>query len=221
MDKPKPPFSPDTAHDLWSWFMIVLSVLFLVGYSAIILAEPEIGAAVPFIMLGMLIIWVIFIIEYAVAFAKSRQGFSFVYKHWLYTLSIILPIVRPFLLIRYINQLEYFRRKSAGAVRARIIISAVSFAAMFIYVIALTEFRLERYAPGANITSFGDAIWWAFVTIATVGYGDYYPVTVSGRFFAVVLMLGGIGIVGTASALVVSYLNEHTQRAIRAHEENS
>ena len=92
---------------------------------------------------------------------------------------------------------------------------------MFIYVIALTELRLERYAPGANITSFGDAIWWAFVTIATVGYGDYYPVTVPGRFFAVVLMLGGIGIVGTASALVVSYLNEHTQRAIRAHEENS
>ena len=46
---------------------------------------------------------------------------------------------------------------------------------------ALDPFEAERDAPGANITSFGEAIWWAVVTLATVGYGDTYPVTVPGR----------------------------------------
>jgi voltage-gated potassium channel len=46
----------------------------------------------------------------------------------------------------------------------------------------------------ANITNLGDALWWAVVTIATVGYGDYYPVTAVGRIIAVFMMLSGIGI---------------------------
>ena len=48
--------------------------------------------------------------------------------------------------------------------------------------------------PGANITTIGDALWWGIVTIATVGYGDYYPVTAVGRIIAVFMMLSGIGI---------------------------
>ena len=56
--------------------------------------------------------------------------------------------------------------------------------------------------------TFGDSIWWAIVTITTVGYGDLYPVTPPGRFYAVLLMAGGIAIVGTASATIISYLNE-------------
>jgi voltage-gated potassium channel len=52
----------------------------------------------------------------------------------------------------------------------------------------------EHTHPGANITDLGDALWWAVVTIATVGYGDYYPVTAVGRIIAVFVMLSGIGI---------------------------
>jgi voltage-gated potassium channel len=39
----------------------------------------------------------------------------------------------------------------------------------------------EHHHEGANITKLGDALWWAVVTVATVGYGDYYPVTTVGR----------------------------------------
>ena len=49
---------------------------------------------------------------------------------------------------------------------------------------------------GSNIKSGGDALWWAFVTITTVGYGDYYPVTAAGRVVAAILMIGGIGMFG-------------------------
>nr|WP_276511679.1 potassium channel family protein [Leifsonia aquatica] len=121
------------------------------------------------------------------------------------------PIARPFRLLGSLQRIPVLRGNSAAHLRRRILIIAATFVVMFIYVIALTEYQIERYAPGSNIHSFGDAVWWACVTMATVGYGDYYPVTVPGRILAVVLMIGGIAIVGTASATIVSYLNEHTQ----------
>jgi Ion channel len=55
-------------------------------------------------------------------------------------------------------------------------------------------FLAEQGNPGANITQFGDAVWWAVVTVATVGYGDYYPVTAVGRIIAIFMILSGVGI---------------------------
>ena len=66
----------------------------------------------------------------------------------------------------------------------------------------------EGNAPGSNIHNFGDAIWWAIVTVTTVGYGDRYPVTPGGRGVAVVLMLVGIGLIGVLTATVASYFVE-------------
>lgn len=59
--------------------------------------------------------------------------------------------------------------------------------------------------PEANITTAEDAVWWSVATITTVGYGDRYPVTTEGRFVAVVLMLSGLGLFGTISALTASF----------------
>lgn len=63
----------------------------------------------------------------------------------------------------------------------------------------------ERHAHGATIHNFGDALWWAIVTVTTVGYGDQYPVSAGGRGVAVVLMLVGIGLIGVLTATVASY----------------
>ncbi|WP_237358201.1 potassium channel family protein [Rathayibacter tritici] len=57
---------------------------------------------------------------------------------------------------------------------------------------SLAVLDAERDTPGALITTFDQALWWAFVTITTVGYGDLYPVTGTGRFIAAGIMLGGI-----------------------------
>jgi Ion channel len=56
------------------------------------------------------------------------------------------------------------------------------------------DYTNEKTHEGANITKVEDALWWAVVTVATVGYGDYYPVTTVGRIIAVFMMLSGIGI---------------------------
>lgn len=64
--------------------------------------------------------------------------------------------------------------------------------------------NLENHAD-SNIRTASDAIWWSFVTITTVGYGDFYPVTRLGRFVAAILMITGIGLFGTFTAYVASF----------------
>jgi voltage-gated potassium channel len=64
----------------------------------------------------------------------------------------------------------------------------------------------ESPDPQANIKTGGDALWWAIVTITTVGYGDHYPVTTMGRLVAVVVMFSGIGIIGALASILASIL---------------
>jgi voltage-gated potassium channel len=83
---------------------------------------------------------------------------------------------------------------------------------------AVTVLDAERNAPGANITSFGDALWWASTTVTTVGYGDRYPVTTEGRLIAVGLILVGIGLVGAVTASVATWIVSRVQREQRTRE---
>lgn len=63
----------------------------------------------------------------------------------------------------------------------------------------------ERNQPNANITTFGDALWWAMTTITTVGYRDRFPVTGAGRFVAAGLMVAGIALLGVVTATVAAW----------------
>ena len=80
-----------------------------------------------------------------------------------------------------------------------------------IFVGAWLVLLFEERAKGSNIHDYPDALWWAIVTVTTVGYGDRYPVTEGGRIVAVILMLVGIGLIGTLTATVASvFIKEHT-----------
>ena len=72
-------------------------------------------------------------------------------------------------------------------------------------------YLVEHKHQGANITTLGEALWWAVVTITTVGYGDYFPVTAIGRIIAIFVMFSGIGI-------VVAVLGTTTQRRLQRVE---
>ena len=93
------------------------------------------------------------------------------------------------------EDLDWNRAESAALITVFLAIVVLTTAT-----VAVLEFESE--VPQANIRSAGDAFWWAIVTLATVGYGDYYPVTPLGRIAAVALMTMGVGILG----VLASYL---------------
>ncbi len=75
-----------------------------------------------------------------------------------------------------------------------------------------TMLFIEAKDPAANIRTGADALWWVFVTISTVGYGDHYPVTSGGKFLAVVIIVCGVGIFGMISGLVTSIVTAPTKK---------
>ncbi len=79
-------------------------------------------------------------------------------------------------------------------------------AGIVLSVSSILVLQFESRSPGANITTGGDALWWGVVTITTVGYGDYYPVTTLGRLTGVAVMFAGVGIIGALASILASLL---------------
>ena len=73
-------------------------------------------------------------------------------------------------------------------------------------VISILVLQFESRSPNANITTGGDALWYAIVSITTVGYGDFYPVTTAGRTTAIFIMFMGVGIIGALASILASLL---------------
>jgi voltage-gated potassium channel len=89
----------------------------------------------------------------------------------------------------------------------RVLLAAVGLLFLGAWLVLL----FEKNAAGSNIHSYHDALWWAVVTVTTVGYGDRFPVSEGGRAVAVILMLVGIGLIGVLTATVASFfVAEHT-----------
>jgi voltage-gated potassium channel len=94
----------------------------------------------------------------------------------------------------------------------RIAGSIVSLVVASVFVSAFFMWRVEYNAPGATITTFRYALWWAVVTTTTVGYGDYTPVTFAGRIIATAVMIVGVGLIGTVSATVAAwFVGRHSE----------
>lgn len=210
----------DRWEDVTTWPLMAASVLFLIAYSWSILDTTLTSDGAIVIGVILALVWVAFIVDYTVRIVLSPHKWFFIGHSKVDLLSVILPIARPFRLLKYLGRIPLLGGNSGAALRRRVIIIAATFVVMFIYVISLAEYAAERGAKGANITSFGDSIWWACVTMATVGYGDYFPITIMGRVLAVILMVGGIAIVGTASGTLVSFLNDRMVTA-RAREQRA
>ncbi|MFL5678824.1 MAG: ion transporter [Chloroflexota bacterium] len=79
-------------------------------------------------------------------------------------------------------------------------------AGMVLSVASILVLNEESRAANANIKTGGDALWWAIVTITTVGYGDFFPVTSLGRITAFFVMIAGIGIIGALASILAALL---------------
>jgi len=79
-------------------------------------------------------------------------------------------------------------------------------AVIVLVVCSVLVLQFESQSPDANITTGGDALWWALVTITTVGYGDFFPVTGAGRITGAFVMFAGVGIIGALASILASVL---------------
>lgn len=83
-------------------------------------------------------------------------------------------------------------------------LAAMLFAILLIVICSTAVLHFERVAD-SNIRTAEDAIWWAFTTVTTVGYGDRFPVTSEGRFVASLLMFAGVGLFSTFSGFLAAW----------------
>jgi voltage-gated potassium channel len=151
-------------------------------------------------------IWFAFAVDYVVRLSLSPDRSDFVKTHKLDLLMVALPMLR---MLRVVLLL----RKSFRTVTTERIAGSLFTIVIVVVVIgAFLEWRVEMDAPGANITTLGTALWWAIVTTTTVGYGDTYPVTTMGRLIGSVIMVVGIGLIGTVSATVAAWFVSHKQQ---------
>ena len=197
---------------MWQWPLLVASVLFLISYSWRVLADLDgprdaVSAAV------LLSAWLVFAADYLVNLYLAPERGRWFLTHPFDLLVVFLPVLRPLRLLRLVTKLPMFQRSPGQAVRSRVGLYLVGASGLLIWMGSLAALDAERSAPGANITTLGDSVWWAFVTVATVGYGDYYPVTGFGRLVAVGLMLGGVTLVGVITATLASWIIERIAAA--------
>lgn len=87
-----------------------------------------------------------------------------------------------------------------------------------LYVCALVIYQFESEAQPQAFRSVFDAMWWAAITLTTVGYGDIYPITVPGRVFTVLMLFVALGIIAVPTGLVASAMTTLRQQARRAEE---
>lgn len=184
------------------WPLTVLALVFLLAYSWEVLARTHVSQCETTIN----VIWIVFIIDYVVSISLAHDRKTWFKNNLLLLISIMLPIFRPLRLLRLVAVLNVLNRTSGMAVRGRITLYVCSSVILLIYVGSLAELDVECNAPGTTITDFGKAIWWAFVTTTTVGYGDMSPVTWQGKCIAVGLMIAGIALISVITATLASWI---------------
>lgn len=196
--------------------MTVLAVLWLPVLIVPLVTTLPSDLAYSFAVFSFFV-WAAFIVEYLVKLylAPSRQRFFT--HHLLDLLVIAVPVFRPLRALRLLRALELGR---VGIVlanalrRAREILThrGLHFVLLsvlgIVFACAALVLAFEKHARGSNIHDYGQALWWAMVTVTTVGYGTRFPVTPAGQGVAVVLMLVGIGLIGVLTATVASYFVE-------------
>ena len=186
--------------------LAVASMLFLASYAVRVLGH---GLAEPWRDLCLavtLATWALFAVDYAVRWRLSGQGPRFVRTHWLDTVVLALPLLRPLRVVKVYESVQRRQGRPRLSLHARVITYAGLSVSLLGFAGALAVYQQEHAAPGATIRTFGDAVWWTCSTLATVGYGDVTPVTAPGRVIAVGLMACGLALLGAVTGSFSSWL---------------
>ncbi|MEQ6899506.1 ion channel [Nocardioides sp. YIM 152588] len=192
--------------------LIFLAVAFLVAYAWPIL-DPSMDEGLRgFLQQVSWSVWAAFSIDVVVRVALAERRLAYALHHWYDVVLVVVPMLRPLRLLRVLAFARLFVRVTGHRLVSRVTVYVVGTAVAALFLGALTVLDAERGVPGAPIQTFGEALWWGMATVTTVGYGDFYPVTVEGRLIATGLMVVGIALVGSVTAAVAAWFVEAVQR---------
>lgn len=185
--------------------LMVLAMIFLFVYALPIVA-PEAPAAVRDACDGLqYIIWLIFAGDYVIRLAIAKHKWHFIRHNLIDLAAVTLPALRP---LRLVAALTLIQQQGGERLRGHVATYVTVGILLVVTISGLAVLQAERTASGSNITTWQDALWWALVTVTTVGYGDFFPVTFEGRMFAFGLMLCGIALLGIVTASLSSWFLE-------------
>jgi voltage-gated potassium channel len=209
----------ETRRELWEhrteWPLAVVAVAFLIMYSVQVLTRPH-GQEARILWLATWLAWSLFVVDYVVRLILASNRRQWFVHHIFDLLIVAAPVMRPLRLLRLVVLIGVLQKAIGNAVRGRILIFTISGVVLLIYVASLAILQAERDQPGAKIVSFGKAVWWAINTVTTIGVGDLYPTTITGRVIAVMLMIGGITLIGVVTASLASWIVQRVSETDRA-----
>lgn len=172
-----------------------LDLLALATLWLVVVPWWDFGHEVKYIVLAFRIaLSVVYGIDLVIRSALAPRHVRYALTHPIALASVLYPPVRVIFSIRLLRSM--FRRGHLPRF--------LTAAAVLVLNGAVIVYLLERHAPGSNIHTLGNAVWWAFVTVTTVGYGDFYPVTTGGRVTACFIMGTGLLTLAVVTAQVAS-----------------
>ncbi len=198
------------------WPLTGAAVAFLVAYSWEVIGDLQ-GWGETSAEIVQWATWAIFLVDYVMNLVLAERRGRWFWRHLVDLLSVVLPFLRPLRLIRLLSLLSVLRRNTGRAFRGRVLIYAIGATVLLVWVAAVAMLDAER-DQGGSIRTIWDALWWALVTVTTVGYGDIVPVTVEGRLIAVAVMVGGITLIGVVTATLASWIVERVGAEAAARE---
>ena len=190
---------------------MVLGFAYLGIYSVQVLVEPPADVYAGLELVSDAIFWIfaldvlLRLIHLGRDILTWKGAIGFFKENWLALLALLLPAFRALRVLRVVivlRGLQPFLKSRSSRVGT---IVGVTFP-LVLFTAALSVLEAERYAERSNITNFADAIWWAVASVTTVGYGDRFPVTADGRFIATFLMVIGIGLFSSLTALLAAWV---------------
>lgn len=182
---------------------------------AIIIVSTDVNGSASIFFVGSFFgLWVIFFVEYLVRLVVTPDSRGYLKRRWVEPVTVVIPPFQGWHVIgieRMCLLLHEGQLRVLTVLKHHSLFRVLLAAAATLFLGAWLELLFEENAAGGNIHSYPQALWWAIVTVTTVGYGDFFPKTAGGRVVATILMLVGIGLIGVLTATVASvFIKEHT-----------
>ncbi|MFI5803226.1 potassium channel family protein [Streptomyces sp. NPDC051561] len=192
--------------------LLALALLFALAYAVPIVAPDADRWVHRACSVTEWAVWGVFAVDYFVRLTLAPAKWLFIRSHPLDLLAVLLPLARPLRLLRLVSTLLLVGRRARMAPQITLTAYVGGAVVGLLMFGSLAVLEVERDAPEGNIRTLGDAVWWSFTTMTTVGYGDHSPTTGLGRVLAVGLMLSGIALLGVVTANIAAWFISRFER---------